>query len=307
VTAFDSVLETLPPFDLSDVPALRAAMAGARAREPLCDARVQIEEIVVPGRDGQPDVRVRTYAPLDQGRPVPAMLFLHAGGFVLGGLETDEARCVRYCAEAGYLIVAVEYRLAPEQPFPAAFDDCLAALCWMWANADRLGVDRHRMGVGGSSAGAALATGLALWARDNAGPTPAFQFLVYPVIDDRTRPSIKRFWDSAGWNGAATDAMWSHYLQTPEASSAPYAVPGRAESLVGLPRTYVVVAGADPLRDEGLEYAARLQAAGVPTEIHDFPCVPHGFDLFAPDLPVSRRAVAEQVAVLLELASEPGA
>jgi acetyl esterase/lipase len=307
VTAFDSVLEALPPFDLSDVPALRAAMAGARTREPLRDPRLETEEVVVPGRDGQPDVRVRTYTPVDRARPLPAMLFLHSGGFVLGGLETDEARCARYCAEAGYLIVAVEYRLAPEHPFPAAFDDCLAALYWMWDNADRLGVDRHRLGVGGSSAGAALAAGLALWTRDNAGPTPAFQLLVYPVIDDRATPSIKRFWDSAGWNGAATDAMWSHYLPSPEAASAPYAVPGRAASLVGLPRTYVVVAGVDPLRDEGLDYAARLQAAGVPTEIHDFPGVPHGFDLFAPDQPISRRAVAEQVAVLVELAAEPEA
>jgi acetyl esterase len=302
--AFRSVLESLPSFDLSDVPALRRVLSAARASAPLHDPRVDIEESVVPGRDGRPGVRVRIYTPVPRCSPGPALLYLHAGGFVLGGLESDEARCLRFSAEAGYVVLAVEYRLAPEHPFPAAFEDCRTVLDWLCEEADHLGIDRGRLSVGGSSAGGALAAGLSLWARDHGGPPLAAQLLVYPVIDDRLgTDSIKKFWDCPGWNGAATAQMWAHYLGSPAGAPSAYAVPARAASLAGLPRTYLLVAGDDPLRDEGLEYGARLQAAGVPTEIHEFPGVPHGFDLFVPDVPISQRAVSEQVSVLIELSA----
>lgn len=205
-------------------------------------------------------------------------------------------------------MVSPEYRLAPEHPFPAAFEDCLTVLNWLWEQADhraidgRVAIDGRRLCVGGSSAGGALAAALTLWSRDQGGPPLAFQFLVYPVTDDRlATDSIKKFWEGPGWNGAATEKMWSHYLGSPATAPGPYAAPARAASLSGLPPAYLLVAGDDPLRDEGLEYGARLQAAGVRTEIHEYPAVPHGFDLFAPDLPISRRALSEQVSVLAEL------
>lgn len=301
---FRAVLDALPPFDLSDVPALRRRLADVRpAVVAPQDPRVQVRDLVVPGQSGAPDIRVRTYRPVGAPPAAPALLYVHGGGFVLGDLDTEAPRCFQLCAETQYVVVAVNYRLAPEHPYPAAFEDCRTVLLWMWDGAGPLGLDRDRLAVGGSSAGGAIAASLALWARDNDGPGLAFQLLIYPVLDDRLEnDSVRRYWDTPGWNGCATSQMWAHYLSGSEPAGDAYAAPARATGLQDLPPAYILVAGEDPLRDEGLEYAARLQSAGVPTEVREVPGLPHGFDQFVPDAPVSRQSLAEQVAVLKRFA-----
>lgn len=309
--AFRTVIEALPPFDLTDVPELRRVLGLTRPGNVAPeDPRVEISEFAVAGRDGGPDVRVRVYRPSAAPRPAPGLLFVHGGGFVLGNLDSDAARCLRFCAEAQYVVVALDYRLAPEHPFPAPFEDCRTVLQWMWDGADELGLDRGGLAVGGSSAGGALAAALTLWARDTTGPRLAGQVLVYPVTDDRLEgASVREFWDVPGWNGRATSLMWKHYLAGLGRVGATYAVPARAASLSGLPPAFIVVAGRDPLRDEGLRYGDLLRGAGVPTQVREFPDVPHGFDQFVPDAPESRQALAEQVTFLRRCAAGavPGA
>jgi acetyl esterase len=168
-----------------------------------------------------------------------------------------------------------------------------AALAATGRHCDDLGVDPERIAVGGSSAGGGLAASLTLMARDRDGPPIAFQFLLYPMLDDRTdTPSMTEFETTDGWNGFVTRQCWNHYLGDHEPVS-PYTAAARAHDLVGVPAAYVLVAQLDPLRDEGLAYAHRLMEAGVTTELHCFPDVPHGFDLRAPDAEVSRRAHAQ--------------
>jgi acetyl esterase/lipase len=178
----------------------------------------------------------------------------------------------------------------------------VTVLEWLHAQAADLGVDGAKLAIGGTSAGAALAAGAALRTRDQAGPSLACLLLVCPVTDDRlTAASIRKFWDVPGWNGAATSLMWRHYLPT-DGKPAPYAAPNRAASLRGLPRTHLVVADLDPLRDEGLDLARRLADAGVPTTLHHYPHVPHGFDTLLPEEAVSRRSVDNQIRALVDLA-----
>jgi acetyl esterase/lipase len=194
----------------------------------------------------------------------------------------------------------VDYRLAPEHPFPAGLEDCYAAFAWTLAAAGELGVDASRVAVAGASAGGALATAVALMARDRGEPLPAFQLLLYPVTDDRLiTASMTTFVDIPGWNRRNSEHMWRHYLggAGPREVCSPYAAPARAEDLRGLPPAYVMTAGFDALRDEGLQYAQRLIEAGIPTELHHYPETFHGFDTLV-DAAVSRRARAEHHAVL---------
>jgi len=191
--------------------------------------------------------------------------------------------------------VSVDYRLAPEHPFPAAPQDGYAALKW---TAERAGIDGTRLSVGGSSAGGGLAATVASLARDHGGPELAFQLLAYPVLDSRlTTPSAKRFVSTPILNRRGLERCWALYLDGCEGDAPLAASPGRAEDLRGLPPAYVMAAELDPLRDEDVAFALRLQAAGVPTELHVIPGVPHGF-VVARDAPVTQRVHAEHVAVL---------
>jgi acetyl esterase/lipase len=234
--------------------------------------------------------------------PAPALVFFHGGAFVLGDLYTEELRCLRYAAEARCVVVSVDYRLAPEDPFPAAPDDCYAGLVWTVGHAGDLGIDPARVGVGGSSAGGALAAATALMARDRGGPVLAFQLLNYPVIDDRLdTPSMHAFDATPLWTSGASADMWVYYLGEPQGRGevSPYAAPGRAPDLSGLPPAYVLTAELDPLRDEGIDYARRLMAVGVPTELHTVAGACHGFDIIAADTTLGRRAIDEQVGALV--------
>jgi acetyl esterase/lipase len=200
------------------------------------------------------------------------------------------------------VVVSVDYRLAPEHPFPAAVDDCYAGLEWTVSHAAELDIDPDRVGVGGSSAGGALAAAVALMARDRSGPALAVQILNYPVIDDRMdTPSMRSFDATPLWTSGASADMWQHYLGDPDGRGevSAYAAPGRATDLSSLPPAYVLTAELDPLRDEGIDYARRLMEAAVPTELHTVAGACHGFDIIAAGGTLGQRAIEEQVRALV--------
>jgi acetyl esterase/lipase len=219
--------------------------------------------------------------------PAPAVIYCHAGAFVLGNLDTDHRQCVEFARRARCTVISVDYRLAPEHPFPAGLDDALAVLQWVVTNGPALGVDTTRLAVAGSSAGAALAAGIAQRAAAGQAPPVLFQLLHQPVLDDRPTPSKDEFDATPGFDGPAAAQMWRHYLAGQQATDA--AVPARAHRLDGVASALVTCSELDPLRDEALDYAARLTAAAVATELHLFPGTCHGFDSLLPDWETSQR------------------
>jgi acetyl esterase/lipase len=224
----------------------------------------------------------------------------HGGAFVFGDLDSEHQRCVHLSANAGAIVVNVDYRLAPEHPFPAGVEDCFAALQWTAENAHSLGIDPKRIAVAGGSAGGALAAAVALMARDRGGPRVAYQMLLYPVIDDRMNtPSMVQGQGLPVWDAGRTRKMWQLYLQTeqPRENVSHYAAPGRCENLSELPPAYILTAEHDPMRDEGMLYAMRLLRAGVSTELYQMPGTVHGFDLLGPS-GVASRALDHQAAAL---------
>jgi acetyl esterase len=291
--------------DLDTLRALRSTPGLLSGGESPTDDRVHVENRSVPRSDAEGEIRVRVYRQAqDPVAESPLVLFFHGGAFVLGDLYTEELRCLRYCADAGCTVVSVDYRLAPEHPYPAALQDCRRALEWAVANAGSLDADPTRVAVAGSSAGAALAAATTLVARDERGPSLSFQLLVYPVLDDRMNThSMRSFVDTPLWTRGSSAQMWKHYLgdlgDLAGGDEVPaYASPARATDLGGLPAAYVLTADLDPLRDEGIEYARRLMEAGVQTELHCVPRTFHGYDIVAAGTGIGRRALDEQVGAL---------
>jgi len=272
---------------------LRKAVGGSSA--------VQVFDLDLPVSSSHV-IRVRGYRPGGASGPLPVIVFLHGGAFVSGDLELEHARCTEMCRDTGSLVVSPEYRLAPEQPYPAGLEDCVAVYQWVLSGPPELlpWGDTEIVAVAGSSAGGALSAALCLWARDSGLPLPQFQALVYPVIDDRlATPSMRAFVDTPVLTAAHCAAMWRHYLGPPGARSdvPAYAAPGRAEDLGGLPPAYVLTAEFDPLRDEGIDYARKLLSHGVPVELHQYPGTFHGFDSLS-SAAVSVRAMRETHAAL---------
>jgi acetyl esterase/lipase len=277
-------LEGLPPLDFSgDLPALRDA--ARRAEQPLLDAMPDVPGVasvdhLVPGRDGDPDVRVRVYQRVDRAPGAAAMLWIHGGGMVFGSVEGDDFMCRTWASKLGCVIASVDYRLAPEHQYPAHVDDCYAALLWLARSARSLDIDPARVAIGGASAGGGLAAGTALLARDRGEVALCFQLLVFPMLDDRglTSSSQGPGCDKV-WNGAANRDAWAAYLgERAGGDDVPvYAAPARAsvEQLRDLPPAYIDVGELDPFRDEDIAYAARLLEAGVPCELHVTPGVYH--------------------------------
>lgn len=268
-----AALDGMPYVGLADPVRARAAMndlVRALAR-PVGGERAVVEDRVASG-----GVPVRIYRPRET--PAPVLVYFHGGGFVTGGLDNEHERCLKFAGEDGIAVVSVDYRLAPEHPFPAGFEDCYAATVWAHEHAGEFGGDPERVAVGGGSAGGALAAAVALRARDEGGPPLVFQMLLYPVLDDRmATPSMRTFTEPPLFNSGDVRHMWRHYLGGRTDVPA-YAAPARAGDLSGLPRAYVLVPEHDPLRDEGLAYAHRLIVSGVPTELHHVPGACHGFD-----------------------------
>lgn len=228
--------------------------------------------------------------------PSPAVVYCHSGAFVLGNLDTDQIQCVELARRARCTVIAMDYRLAPEYPYPAGFDDAMVVLNWAATLAGELDIDPGRIAVAGSSAGGALAALLAQHAAAGSAPRVVFQALHQPVLDDRPTRSKQEFSDTPGFDGPATVAMWRHYVggrDVPET-----AVPARAATLTGVAPALITCAELDPLRDEALDYARRLLTEGVATELHLFPGTCHGFDSLLPEWEVSQQLFALQGAAL---------
>jgi acetyl esterase len=298
------VMNMLPRLDYGDPVAARSEMkrfvrlSTMLGSHTLTDSEVDVVDRIGPC-DGASAVRVRLYVPRNRVKPAAAVIYFHGGAFVLGDLELEHPRCLEMAKETKAVVMAADYRLAPEHPFPAAITDCYAVYLWAIAEADELGIDASRIAVAGSSAGGALAAAVALMARDRGDPAPAFQSLLYPVIDDRMiTPSMIHFVDIQGWNRRNSEYMWTHYLgERIGKDVSPYAAPARAHDLRGLPPAYVMTADYDALRDEGINYAQSLLQAGVTVELHHYPETFHAFDTTA-ETRVSRRARREHYAVL---------
>jgi acetyl esterase/lipase len=242
------------------------------------------------------DVPVRIYRPKDVATP-PVVLFLHSGALLIGNLDTDHARCVEIAQQVRCAVVSVDYRLAPEHPFPAAFEDCAAVARTLATSAAELGFDPRRWALAGNSAGAGLAAAVALWLRHESLPAPAVQLLHQPMLDAScATPSMREFTATPGFDSESARNAWSAYLAGDPAG--PYASASHALDLSGLPPAHITCSEVDPLRDEAIDYAARLVRSGVATQLVLLPATCHGYDSLCPDLEVSRRTVDEQVRVL---------
>ncbi|RSS81934.1 alpha/beta hydrolase [Streptomyces sp. WAC06614] len=291
----EAFIPLFPRADLTDPVADRAKLAAlARSVPPPDTSRLTVEDRTVPGGPARPDVPVRVYRPLSGARG--AIVWLHGGGFVMGDLDTEHPWAARVAEAAEAVVVSVGYRRAPEDPFPAALDDCYAALAWTARHAAGLGVDPERIAVGGHSAGGGLAAALALRARDERGPRICFQLLNQPELDDRQQTwSARNFTDTPWMTRDKVAVTWRHYLGGTPAT--PYAAPARATDLSGLPPAYVATAEFCPNRDEGIAYAVGMLQAGVPVELHQWAGTFHGSQAIL-SADVSRRQIAELAAVL---------
>jgi acetyl esterase len=276
------VLEAMAKAELRPIEAMTPAeareqmeaTARARKAEPLPVARV--EERTIPGPTGQ--IRLRLYWPSAAG-PMPAIVYYHGGGHVIGSLDTHDLIARNLCGGAEALVASVDYRMGPEDRFPAAVDDSFAALEWVHANAASLGADPGRIGVHGDSAGANLAAVAALLARDTGGPRLRLQSLVYPV-SDYTLSGASYGTYAQGYGILTKEAMvWfrNHYLRTPEDADDWRASPLRAPSLAGAAPAIIITAECDVLHDDGESYAEALRRAGVPVEYREYPGMIHGF------------------------------
>jgi acetyl esterase len=236
------------------------------------------EPLVIPAPHGTIPARIYTPKSLRQNNGLaPCLVFFHGGGWVIGNLETHDVVCRQLAHEGGLIVISVDYRLAPEHKFPAAVDDATTATQWIAANARQHGIDASRLIVGGDSAGGNLAAVVALDARDGNGPRIAGQLLIYPATDfSRKHASHRELDTSVLLTHSGIDWFVNHYMGDGDISDW-RASPARATTLEGLPPAYVLTAGADPLRDEGDEYAARLKEAGVSLAYRHFPGQFHGF------------------------------
>ncbi|BBZ11183.1 alpha/beta hydrolase [Mycobacterium branderi] len=275
----DPMLRALP-LTRTDLSAIGPARESLKARRRAAAETVDTAGLrICDGVAGSIPVRIYRGGP----SPAPVVVYCHAGAFVLGNLDIDHRQCVELASRGRCTVVSVDYRLAPEHPYPAALDDVAAVLKWVSGNAGELDVDPSRVAVAGNSAGAALAACLAQQASD----AVMFQLLHQPVLDDRPTASKEEFATTPAFDGPAAELMWRHYLG-PTAPSAD-AVPARQNELGGLPPAFITCSEVDPLRDEALDYATRLLRAGVATELHVFPGTCHGFDSLLPDWEVSQQ------------------
>jgi len=248
-------------------------------------------------------IKVRIYRPISAlaDSELPALVFAHGGGWVFGNLDSHDVLCAQLAIEAGIVVFAIDYRLAPEARFPGAFDDVVAALKWVGDNGRQIGIDTSRLAIGGDSAGGNLAAAASIWARDNGGPTLKLQMLAYPVTDAVARAeSYQLYRDGFGLNAPTMEWFFDHYTPDKAAREDWRVSPLRASSLAGLPPALVVTAGYDPLRDEGRAYAWRLQKEGTLADLVEFGGMLHGFLSSPMLLHGARRGAAICAAALRE-------
>lgn len=287
----------LPVLDFGDIEGTRGLLRTARASRGAFEAppSIVVSSHEIPAGEGA-KVLVHVFTPVG-ATDVPALLWFHGGGFVIGDALMDAAFNAQVCEKLGAVVLSVEYSLAPEEHFPTQLEEAYAALLWIAEGAKKFGVNAARIAVGGQSAGACIAAGLTLLARDRGGPAIAFQALDIPVVDDRlVSESMTEYDDTPNWTHGSAVIGWAQYLGK-NMPATQYAAPARAADLAGLPSTFVAVCQFDPLRDEGIEYARRLASAGVPTELHLYPGTFHGSTVIA-SAEVSQRMKADFVAAL---------
>lgn len=286
------------PISFSNDTALKVARKATLKPSPLRPG-VTSRDVTIDGPGGPLRVVVYERTGRDRSAPVGGMLWIHGGGLVMGTPEVGNDLCSHLVAELGIVVVSVDYRLAPEHPFPAGFDDCVAALDWLAASTAELGVDPARLAVGGDSAGGGLAACVAQAALDRGGPSLRLQLLQYPMLDDRT--PLRTDGPSAFvWSNASNRYAWTAYLghAPSEQEAHPYASAARRADLTGLPPAWIGVGDIDLFHAEDLEYAQRLREAGVPVDLHVEPGMYHAADVLAgtsPSMQAFRRRMVDAV------------
>jgi acetyl esterase len=286
----------LPAFHQQTVQEARDAIVAFATSAGEPEAVAKIENRTIPGPVGT--IPVRVYTP-EAPAPLPVLVFYHGGGWVIGNLDSHDGTCRTLANAARCLVVSVDYRLAPEHPFPAPAEDCYAALRWVADNAKPLGGDPGRIAVGGDSAGGNLSAVVSQMARDRKGPRLVYQLLIYPVTDAPSTNASYR--DNSEGYFLTTEMMqwfWNHYVA--KGTDDPYARPLRAKSFANLPPALVITAEFDPLRDEGEAYAANLREAGVPVRMSRYDGMIHGFFGMTAFLDRARAAVGEAAGALRE-------
>lgn len=292
------------PFTLSAEGGVEAARRVLRdlPRRPV-HPELRVENHKIDGPAGPIPVRVYwpdTDVPHPAAGPSPVTMYFHGGGFALGDLDTHDGTARIHAVQAQTVVVSVDYRLAPENPYPAAVDDAWAATCWVADNAGRFDADGSRLAVAGDSAGGTLAAVISQMARDNGGPALAFQLLWYPsVMWDSSLPSFTENAQAPVLDTAAIDAFSRWYAGESDLADPPPGIaPGRAVDLTGLPPSYIAVAGHDPLRDDGVRYAEMLAAAGNAVELHNAEALVHGYLGYAGVVPAATEATGLGLAAL---------
>jgi acetyl esterase/lipase len=261
---------------------------------------VVVENLFIPGPDQKSKIRLRIYKPKTVHGLIPALLWFHGGGLVMGKPEIDDALACRFVQEAGLVVISVQYRLAPQHPFPAGLNDAYTALQWIHARSRQFSIDINRIGVGGTSAGGNIAAALAQMAHDRREIPIKAQHLIYPMLDDRSSIRSDLPAETPIWNQASNRFGWEAYLGKPCGSSdnPPYAIPARRTDLTGLPPAWIGVGTIDIFHDESAAYAQRLRDHGVECELKIVEGGFHGFDVMAPNAKVTHEFISAQIASL---------
>jgi acetyl esterase/lipase len=301
-SAIDPILQKV----LDAVPFRMSAGSGVDvARQQLRDLprrsfhpELRVQNRTIDGPGGPINIRIY-WPPTDHVAP-PVVVFFHGGGFVVGDLDTHDGTCRQHAVGASAVVVSVDYRLAPEHPYPAAIDDAWAATQWVAEHGNEIDADAGRLAVAGDSAGGTISAVIAQRSRDTGGPQILFQLLWYPAtLWDSSLPSFTENADAQVLDRAAVAAFTRFYAGEIDLSDPPPGMaPGRAENLAGLPAAYIAVAGHDPLRDDGIRYGELLSAAGVPVEVHNAETLVHGYVGYAGVVPAATAALDRGLAAL---------
>jgi acetyl esterase len=286
----------IPPFHTLSVKDARQAIIALVDKTQNPVPVYQMEDRVIPGAAGP--IPIRIYTPAGAG-PFPILVYLHGGGWVLGSIETHEPICRELTRAVGCIVVSVDYRLAPEHPFPIPLEDCYATVCWVARCSADINGDAQRIVVAGDNAGGNLAAAVALTARDRGTPPLAYQLLIYPALDYAfNTASYLEYGDGYVLTKDMMVWCWQHYLRDPTHGLYPQAAPLRAQNMGGLPSTLLLTAECDPLRDEGKAYAERLQAAGSEVTYRCYAGMIHGFFGWTSMLDTAAQAMIETAATL---------
>jgi acetyl esterase/lipase len=309
--ALAEIHPNMPPAITPDMlPALREIVAGASPAlaDLAADGAFAVTTRVAPGPAGAPDVELLIARPAGHEDPLPILYYVHGGGMVMGDTRFGVADVLPWAAEFGLLVISVEYRLAPEHPYPAGIEDAYAGLIWAVEHADELGAAPDRVLLAGASSGGGMAAGLALLLRDRGALRPLGQLLMYPMLDDRNdTPSATQMAGLGVWDRTANETGWTALLGDARGGTdvPAYAAPARAADLSGLPPTFLEVGTTETFRDEVIDYATRIAQAGGEVELHLWPGAFHAFDFWVPGARISQDASEARVRWLRRLLLEP--